>query len=134
MTGLPEVEIQEALFKRAALDEILEARSVGVFDHVPETAFKPYVVVGEMFSISDNAHGTPGFVTIATFSIWSEQRGFREAHEIKDRLLELFDHQPLDVDGFHHVETRFEFSQTLRDPNPNIRRALLRLRIVTEQE
>ncbi len=48
--------------------------------------------------------------------------------------MEVLDHTPLDIDGHHHVATRFEFSQALTDPEPpgDIRHVVLRFRIVTE--
>ncbi|MGH9252164.1 MAG: tail completion protein gp17, partial [Acidimicrobiales bacterium] len=59
MTALsPELAIQEAIFERASGDPGLEALDAGVFDFVPEGQRRPYVVVGEMFSTPDNAHGT----------------------------------------------------------------------------
>jgi hypothetical protein len=38
------------------------------------------------------------------------------------------------VVGRHHVVTRYEFAQTLRDPEPGIRHVVIRFRILTEQE
>jgi hypothetical protein len=132
-TRSPTLPIQEAIFERASNDDGLQALSAETFDWVEESAKPPYVVVGEAFTTPDNTHGSIGWITIATLSIWSKERGFREANQIKDRLIELFDHQPLEIDGFHTVEVRFEFDQTLRDPQPTLRRALLRLRVQTEQ-
>lgn len=133
-TRSPTLPIQEAMFDRASTDPELLSLGIGVFDFVPEGAARPYIVLGEAFSTPDNTHGGIGWVTIATFSIWSEERGFRQANVVKDRLIQLFDHQPMEVAGFHHVETRHEFDQMMRDPDPKLRRALLRLRVATEQE
>lgn len=133
-TRSPTLPIQEALYERASADPVLSELEVEVFDYVDEDHRpRTYVVIGEAFTTPDNTHGSIGWTTVATLSIWTEERGFRAAHVIKDRLIELFDHQPLEVAGFHHVETRFEFDQMLRDPQPTLRRALLRLRIATEQ-
>lgn len=134
MTVSPTLAIQEAMYERAAADAGLEALDTEVFDHVPEK-HRPrrYVVIGESFTTPDNDHSGRGWITISTLSIWTDERGFKVAHQIKDRLIELFDHVPLTVDGFHHVETRHEFDQLLRDPEPILRRAILRLRTTTEE-
>lgn len=134
MTEHPGLVIQEAIFGRISADPELLALGVQTFDYVPEGAHRPYVVVGEAITTPDNTHGAFGWITVSTLSIWSQERGFRQAHEIKNRLIVLFDHQPLIVAGFHHVETRHEFDQMTRDPDPKLRRALLRLRTATEQE
>jgi hypothetical protein len=125
-TGL----IQQALFERIAADE----QSPDVYDHVLEGADIDYVVIGEAFSTPDNTHSGFGFRTVATLEVWTKQRGFKRASDIKDRLLQLFDHKPMELDGFHVVDVKFEFDQTLRDPNPKLRRAILRLAIRTEQD
>ncbi|MGH9204209.1 MAG: DUF3168 domain-containing protein [Vicinamibacterales bacterium] len=134
LTRSPTLPIQEAIYDRASADDELKALDAEIYDYVPEDAPRPYVVIGEAFTTPDNTHGEIGWVTISTLSIWSDDRGFRQAHLVKDRIVQLFDHQPLTVEGFHHVETRFEFDQMLRDPQPTLRRALLRLRTATEQE
>ena len=134
-TFSPTLPIQEAIYAIAlADDELKQTLGAGVYDYVPEEAERPYVVIGEAFTTPDNAHGSIGWLTVSTLSVWSDERGFRQVHQIKNRLIQLFDHQPLEIEGFHHVETRFDFDQTLRDPQPTLRRALVRLRTATEQE
>lgn len=134
-THSPTLPIQEALFERIRDDDVISELGYEVFDYVPEDKERErkYVTVGEMFTTPDNTGGSIGWITIATLTVWSKERGFRIPHAVKDRLIELFDHQPMTVDGFHHVETRHEFDQLLYDPQPTLRRALLRLRISTEQ-
>lgn len=134
-TASPTLPIQEAIFGRASTDdELTKTLGAEIYDYVPEGVVRPYVVIGEAFTIPDNAHGSIGWVTVSTLSIWSDARGFQEVNRIKDRLIRLFDHQPLVVAGFHHVETRHEFDQDFRDAQPTLRSALVRLRTSTEQE
>ncbi len=131
----PTLPIQQAIYARASVDPLLDELDAEVFDYVPEGKQHPrrYVVVGESFTTPDNTHSGRGWITISTLSIWTDERGFMVAHQIKDRLIEIFDHQSLDVAGFHHVETRHEFDQLLRDSEPILRRAILRLRTTTEE-
>lgn len=105
----------------------------GVYDNVPEGTGHPYIVIGEAIQTPDNAHDRFGKEVVATNHVWSKQKGYKEALEIMDRMVAVLEEQPLLIDGFHHVATRFEFSQTLRDPDLNIRHALARFRIVVEQ-
>lgn len=132
-THSPTLPIQEAIIAKARPD--LATIEIEIFDYVPEDRRpRTFVVFEGSFTTPDNAHGSIGWITISTLAVWTEERGFKQASIIKDRLIALFDHQPLVVAGFHHVETRHEFDQLLRDPQPTLRRALLRLRTSTEQD
>lgn len=105
----------------------------GVFDHVPEGTPRPYIVVGEAIETPSNSHQRYGKQAVATNHVWSENKGYREALLILNRMVAVLEQQPLMVEGFHHVSTKFEFSQTLRDPDPKIRHALARFRITVQQ-
>lgn len=131
----PTLAIQQAMYAAASADsELTGTLGADVYDEPPEGAKRPYVVFENLLTTPDNRHGAYGWQTVVTLAVWVEKRGYTDAHLIKSRLIELFDHQPLDVAGFHHVETRHELDQELRDPNPKLRRSLLRLRVITEQE
>ena len=67
--------------------------------------------------------------------MWSKYEGYAQVLEIGERITQLLDHQPLDIAGLDWIATRFEFSQTLTDPEPpgDIRHLVLRYRVVTEQ-
>ena len=123
----PTLPIQTAVY--GVLDAGL---SEGVYDEVPEDVVKPYVVIGESYSIPDNAHDRRRWRTVITLHVWSEQHGFAEAVGIADDIDALLDHTDLTVAGFHHVATRFEFMQTLRDPS-NLRHVPVRYEIETEE-
>lgn len=126
--------IQTAVHGLLSGDATLGGLVTGVFDNVPEGTAHPYVVMAFDSEIPDNHHGGFGRETLITLHTWTKARGYAEGSAITDRIMALLDHQPLTVAGFHHVATRFEFAQTLRDPDPTIRRHVTRFRIVTEQK
>ncbi|WP_405710105.1 DUF3168 domain-containing protein [Streptomyces xanthophaeus] len=128
--------VQMALYGRLTSDEDLMALISGVYDYVPETDPYPYVVIGEATEIPDNRHDGFGRETVASLHVWTRHRGHGPGMKIAARITELIDHQPLTVTGLHHVSTKFEFSQTLTDPEPpgDIRHIPMRFRIVTEKE
>lgn len=130
-TTRPMAGIQTAIFERLAADDELGA---AVFDHVPEGAPYPYVVIGEAIETPNNWHGGHGRDTTVNLHVWSRQRGFSEANRIADRITQLLDHQPMTVPGHAVISVRHEFSQTLRDTDPEIRHVPIRFRITTEQE
>ncbi|MFG2683163.1 DUF3168 domain-containing protein [Streptomyces sp. NPDC048392] len=127
--------VQEALYGALTGDATLMALISGVYDFVPETAPFPYIKIGEATEVPDNSHGHFGRQTVVTLHVWTRARGHSKGQEIGARVTALLDHQPLTVEGQHHVVTRFEFSQTLTDPEPpgDIRHLVLRYRVVTEQ-
>lgn len=127
--------VQGALYQRMAASTELMALVTGVHDQVPEPAPYPYVVLGESTETPDNRLDGLGRQTTHTLHIWSQYAGYAQALQILAVVVDLFDHQPLTVPGLHHVNTLYEFSQTLTDPEPpgNIRHVPVRFRVRTEQ-
>lgn len=108
----------------------------GVFDEVNAGGVpEPYITIGEAIETPDNSHDRFGRQGLFAIHIWTRYRGYRQALEIKDRVIELLDHQELDLGpDIHPVATRFEFAQNLRDEDdPEVRRVLVRFRVFTEQ-
>ncbi|PWJ07982.1 DUF3168 domain-containing protein [Streptomyces sp. NWU49] len=127
--------VQAAVYARLTGDAQLMALIRGVFDFVLEPDSYPYVVIGEAIETPDNRHGGFGRQTVITLHVWTQAEGHGPGLQIAERVTELLDHQPLNVEPLKHIVTRFEFSQALTDPEPpgNIRHVVLRYRIVTEQ-
>ncbi|THA31836.1 DUF3168 domain-containing protein [Streptomyces sp. A1277] len=107
----------------------------GLYDYVPEECEYPFVVTGDTIETPDNRLASFGRQTVVTLHVWSQYRGYAQALRIGARITALLDHQPLTVPGLAHVVTRYEFGQTLTDPEPpgDIRHLVLRYRVVTEQ-
>ncbi|MFF7365816.1 DUF3168 domain-containing protein [Streptomyces sp. NPDC008125] len=131
----PMLPVQGALVAALRGDTGLSALINGVYDFTPEDVPYPFLVVGEAVETPDNRHGGFGRQTVATLHVWSRYRGYAEVLRIGARVTDLLDHQPLAIPGLDWIATRFEFSQTLTDPEPpgDIRHLVLRFRIVTEQ-
>jgi hypothetical protein len=132
----PLAPIQQAIYDRLTGDPTLMGLVTGVFTWVPESTAYPYIALGEVTAVPDNRHRGFGRSVTETLHIWTRERGFQAALAIEDRITQLLDHQTLTVTGHHTVAVRFEFSQTLIDPEPpgDIRHIPIRLRITTEQE
>ncbi|WP_327268812.1 DUF3168 domain-containing protein [Streptomyces sp. NBC_01218] len=131
----PMLPVQGALIAALRGNADLSALIKGVYDFTPEDVPYPFVVVGESVETPDNRLRGFGRQTVVTLHVWSQYRGYAEVLRIGARVTALLDHQPLTVPGLDWVATRFEFSQTLTDPEPpgNIRHLVLRYRVVTEQ-
>lgn len=132
----PTWPVQKAVYGLLTADKSLADLLVGgVHDYTPETAPYPFLVVGEALDVPDNRLDGFGWQTTVTLHVWTKAEGNRQGLEIGARVTALLDHQPLTLPGYNHVVTRFEFSQTLVDPEPpgTIRHLVQRYRIVTEQ-
>jgi hypothetical protein len=127
------LDIQTAMYGVATADGTLMGLVSGVFDEVPGGTNKPYVAIGEALETPDNSHDRFGRESVVTWHVWSDHQGFAEALGIANRLIEIFDHKTLTVANHTTVSVRFEFLQTLRDPDPEIRHVPVRFRVVTEQ-
>lgn len=131
----PMLPVQLAIYARLTGDSALMDLISDVFDYVPETAAYPFIVIGEAIETPDNRHGGFGRQTVVTLHVWTQHRGHSKGLAIAAKVTALLDHQPLTITGLDHIVTRFEFSQTLTDPEPpgDIRHVVLRYRVVTEQ-
>ncbi|WP_432132752.1 DUF3168 domain-containing protein [Streptomyces tendae] len=131
----PMLPVQSAVYARLRDDGTLAGMVTGVYDYVPEDVTYPYIVIGEATETPDNRHGGFGRQTVVTLHVWSRYQGYTQALRIGAQVTALLDHQPLTLPGLDWIATRFEFSQTLTDPEPpgDIRHLVLRYRVVTEQ-
>ncbi len=109
-----------------------------VYDDVPDGTDPPYVVIGEMDSAPDGAHGSHGRETAVVLHTWTRAESHRPGNQIGARLAALLTHRAADLDPLvtgHTVwRIEHEFAQTLVDPEPGIRHRVDRFRIWTRQE
>ncbi|MFG2837028.1 DUF3168 domain-containing protein [Streptomyces zaomyceticus] len=128
--------IQRAVYARLTGDaDLAELLPGGVHDFLPENCPYPFLNLGEAIDTPDNRLDGFGWQTTLTLHAWTRAKGNRQGLAIGARVTALLDHQPLTLPGYHHVATRYEFGQTLTDPEPpgDIRHVVLRYRVVTEQ-
>jgi hypothetical protein len=125
--------VQKAMFARASTDPVLAGLGVAVVDDTSK-AVKPYIAIGDGEEAPDNAHGEFGRTVTEVLDIWSEQRGWAEAEAILSRLCELFDHQPLPLEGHRAVSCRFTHAARIRSATePYDRHIAARFTVTTAQ-
>jgi hypothetical protein len=130
----PAEAIQIAVYTRAAADAELAAIGAPVVDDTDGASY-PYVSIGEGTETADNAHDQFGRDSTITLHVWSAERGFTQANRIANRLVQLFDHQPLTVEGHRVVAVRALTITRLRDPRePFVRHVAVPFRVVTAQD
>lgn len=101
-------ELQKAIFERlsnyTALTNLLadDPRFSGVpaiFDHAPQDAVFPYVVVGDDISVDLNTDDTTGSDTEVTVHCWSQYRGRKEIKQIQREIHNALHRHELSVTG-----------------------------------
>ena len=126
--------LQAALYTRLSEDEqLVDELGWGVYDQVPEDASYPYIGLGEAFETPDNDLGSFGRNVLLVLHLWSRYQGYAQATEALDRVVQLLEHQSLEITGHRVISVHFVDAQTVPDPDPTIRHAPVRFRALTEQ-
>ena len=127
--------LQVAVVQKARSHNPLVALVSGVYDEVPEPAPFPYVSLGSITEIVDDAHNQRGLEATVVWHVWSKHRGFKEAALILAELDAALDRQPLTVDGFTDISVAHQQHTELRDPDPAIRHINVSYRVwLTKEE
>ena len=110
-------ELQKTIFTTLNSDNtITSTYSATVHDHVPQGTSFPYIVIGEETMTDESSTKTLDFNNFTlTIHIFSRNRGRKEAKQIMARIYELLHNQNLTVTGADHINTRFEFSDVIKE-------------------
>ena len=110
-------ELQKTIFSKLNTDATIKnTLSATVHDHVPQGTAFPYIVIGEETMTDDESTKDIDFNNFTlTIHVFSRNRGRKEAKNIMARIYELLHTQSLSVTGATHVNTRFEFSDIIRE-------------------
>lgn len=125
-----------ALYLKLAGDATLEGLAPGgIHDTAaPEVSGYPYLIIGDAVETPRNDLATYGAETLADIHLWDRTQSTNDLWTIANRVRGLLDHQPLTIAGHQTVAVLHEQTLTLRDPDPELRHLMVRIRIITEQE
>jgi hypothetical protein len=129
----PGWDLQTAVYEALAADATLTALiGESVYDHVPQDATFPFVVLDQT-RISDWSTGTEaGSEHQLTLHIWSRYRGKAESYTIADTIRAALDEATLPLAENRLVNLRHQFSDMRRDEDGETWHAVLRFRAATE--
>lgn len=134
MMGSPVTILRRAI--RAALlgDGALAAMLGGakVFDEAPPGTQPPYIVFADTQWRDWSATLSRGAEQIFVLTVWSTQRGTREAHDIAARVVALLDEAPLPLAGATLIDLRFLQLEAKRDGSGRFARVNIRFRATLE--
>jgi hypothetical protein len=123
--------IQQAIYSALTADATLMALINGVFDTVDQNTDPPYITIGESASAPDDLLQETGAQETPTLQVWTKDSGMMALKQIMARVYTVLHRQPLTVSGTQTVECRCELSDTLREPDGETRRGVMRFRITT---
>jgi hypothetical protein len=104
------------------------------FDEAPRGVEPPYIVFVDAQLRDWSSQLSPGAEQFVTLSVFSTQRGFREALDLGQRIIDLLDEAPLILQGHSLIDLRFVAMESKREQNGRFARVNLRLRATTEVE
>lgn len=107
-----------------------------VYDHVPQDAAFPYVVIGDDTMTEWDTDTEQGFEATITIHTWTQaNEGRAQCKSIMDAIYTKLHKGPtITVDGYDTVDVFFEFSQTMLDPDGLTIHGVQRLRVILREE
>jgi len=125
---------QSAMFSAISADATIMGKITGVFDYPPKDQAYPFVAIGESTSVPFRTHSQPGEEVTVTIHIWSVYEGFSEALDILGDLNRLFGDVDLAVSGWSNIHSWYDFSETLREGDGELRHVVARYRLRALQD
>lgn len=127
-------DLQKAIYSALVANTSLIAALGGakIFDHTPQKAVYPYLVIGQASDRDWSTASENGSEHRITIHIWSEKSDRQEIYQIQQLVhSELHDAQ-LSAQDHHVVNLRHEFSEVRADPQSDTLHGIMRFRAITE--
>tara|TARA_Y100001970_G_C14226585_1_gene856057 strand:- start:1243 stop:1650 length:408 start_codon:yes stop_codon:yes gene_type:complete len=123
--------LQTAIYSRLNTDSTLtNTHGAGVYDEVQEGNSYPFVTIGEETAIDYSTKDVDGGELTVNIHVWSQYKGSKETKTIMDRIHDLLHDYNLSVTGYNLVNSRFEYSDIMRDPDGITRHGVMRFRAI----
>ena len=133
MTADSQWPLQTAIHAALTGDATLAAL-VGdrVYDHAPQDATFPYLVIGEATAAGFDTKTEEGMEQTLTIHGWSRYRGLKEVKDMMAAVTGALDQQSLSLTGHDLVLLRFTFAATFLDRDGLTRHGVQRFRALTQ--
>jgi hypothetical protein len=124
-------KVQEAVYGALVSDSTLVNMVTCVGDTIDQNTHPPYITLGESTSVPNDLLTETGSTETITIQIWTKSQAMRELKLIMVRVYQLLHRQRIDIDGVPVVACVCENSLTLREPDGEWRRGVMRFRVET---
>lgn len=135
MTADAQWAVQQAVYQVLVGDAALQGllgSPPQVFDHVPQGAGFPYVVIGESTAKEFDTKTEKGMEQTLVIHTWSQAQGMRQTKDIMAAVVAALDRKDLNLTGHSLILLRFESSQTQLDDDGVSRHGKQLFRAFTE--
>lgn len=128
--GIGQFNLQATVYAALNVAAITDTLSCAVLDEVTQGQSYPFITIGEETAIDYSTKTAHGGEFTVNIDVWSQYKGSKEVKQIMDKVHDLLHNSNLSVTGFNLVNTRFEFSDILRDPDGVTRHGVMRFRAI----
>lgn len=128
--GIGQFNLQSTVYTALNVAAITDTLSCAVLDEVTQGQSYPFITIGEETAIDYSTKTAHGGEFTVNIDVWSQYKGSKEVKQIMDKVHDLLHNSNLSVTGFNLVNTRFEFSDILRDPDGVTRHGVMRFRAI----
>ncbi len=134
MSASPVLALRRAVRAALVADPGLVAALGGphVFDEAPPRQKRPYVAFGDASARDWSVSLSSGDEQVFVLTVWSGERGVREALEIAARIVALLSDAALVLAGHRLIDLSYVATATRREQNGRFARADIRFRATTE--
>lgn len=126
-------DLQVAIFAQLQASASLLALVSAVYDHTPENAVFPYVVIGDGVASKDDADDTVGASHLVDVHTWSRYRGKKETRLIQQEIHEALHRSTLTVANAVFVDCTCELEETFLDDDGLTRHGVQRFRVLLDE-
>jgi hypothetical protein len=109
--------VQAIIYTLLSADDQLSTLGVTVYDHAPDNASYPYIVIGEDAFDDFGAHDVDGFEAVLEMHTWTQAEGKKPCKEIQDRLYQLLHDTDLGLSEHKTISLRGGMTTTMLDPD-----------------
>ena len=134
-----ELLAQQAIYEKLLANNDIVARSIPVYDEVPEPCDSgslenfPYIVVGDDQSAAWDTDTELGADITATIHTWSRYAGKKETKELQGLVYGALNRAEFTISGYHVVMCDFLTSQSFLDADGKTRHGVQTFRFVIEK-
>lgn len=135
MSDDPSNELQSALLTALKADATLAAIvDTRVYDNVPQKTDYPYVAIGDDTFGDLGSHTFKGMEITVNIHCWSQYAGRKQVKQMMEAIYDLLHEGTLTLSGHTVVFSRFEFAETMKDPDGVTHHGIQRFRVITRRQ
>ena len=128
-----EMDLQAAVYALLVADASLMGLAAAVYDHVPQNAVFPYVVIGEDAAAADDTDDTASADHVITIHTWAAYRGLKQVKQLQQYIYAALHRTTLTVNGVTGAtECSVESSDNFLDSDGLTRHGVQRVRVLID--